>query len=167
MLTREELLESVNDINRCHAGCKVGNVNGYRNQWFIGGYLHEEQLERRTLRLRFCQGRNVGRINFNGGYEVALDVTNCKSREEVFEEFRLLDHHKRREKEKAEALRQRLEARCPNCVHYLGRLTGNCVPSAACDYERIRKPRGGTKKMEEQMVEALFGHEEEPKELCF
>jgi hypothetical protein len=154
MLTREELLESVNDINRCHAGCKVGNVNGYRDQWFIGGFLHEGSLERRTLRLRFCQGRSVGRINFNGGYEVALDVTNCKGREDVFEKFRLLNHHRQREKEKAESLRMRLEARCPNCIHYLGRLAGNCIPSAACAYKRIRK-RKDPKKIREQMADAL------------
>lgn len=135
MLTRQELLEIINDLNDRWAGSKVGFVNGYRDQWFIGGCLSEDSQNRKELRLHFCQGRNTGRINFNGGYEVLLNVTDCKTREEVMEEFRLLDHHKRREKEK-------LEARCLACLHALGRLTGNCVPHEACGFKRNLKKKG-------------------------
>lgn len=167
MLTREKILEIVNDLNRSFAGRKVGNVNGYRDQWFIGGHINKDKPDRQELQLHFCQGRSVGRINFNGGYTVILDVTDCRNREDVFKEFKLLDHHKRHEKEKAEAKRARLEARCSHCVNYLGRITGNCSPSPSCDYKRIRKRKGGMKKMDEHMVETIFEPEAEPKELCF
>ncbi len=167
MLSREELLETVNELNSQNAGCQVGYISGYRDQWFIGGHINKDKPDRQELQLHFCQGRNVGRINSNGGYTVILDVTGCKNREEVFREFELLDHHKRHEKEKAEAKRTRLEARCFHCVNYLGRITGNCSPSLSCGYQRIRKRKGGLKKMEEHMVEAIFEPEAEPKELCF
>lgn len=166
MLTREELLEAVNELNSRYAGSKVGYINGYHDQWFLGGYVYKDEPDRQEVNLHFCQGRSVGRINSSGGCTVILNVTACERRREVFEEFRMLDPHRRREKEKADALRIRLEARCLRCVHYLGRLTGNCTPSAACDYKRIRPRKGGVK-MDEGMVEAIFGQEEEPKELCF
>ncbi len=132
MLSRQVLLEVVNELNSRYAGSKVGFIKGYRDQWFIGGYIGADQDLRQVLRLHFCQGRNTGRINSNGGYPLNMDITRCGSREEVFREFELLDHHKRRE-------RDRLERRCLNCLHSLGRLTGNCVPSGSCGYERFQK----------------------------
>lgn len=167
MLSRQELLETVNDLNSQNAGCQVGYITGYRNQWFIGGYINKDEPDRQQLTLHFCQGRNVGRINFNGGYTVILDVTECKNRQDVFAEFELLDHHKRRAKEESEERQAKLEARCRNCINYLGRLARNCSPSSSCGYKRIRKRKGGAKKMEEHMVEAIFQPEEERKELCF
>ena len=167
MLSREELLETVNALNSESAGCQVGYISGYRDQWFIGGHIYKDESNRQELQLHFCQGRNVGRINSNGGYTVILDVTNCISRQDVFDEFELLDHHKRREKEEAAEKQAKLEARCPRCINYLGRITGNCSPSPSCGYKRIRKRKGGSKKMEEHMVEAIFQPEDEPKELCF
>ena len=136
MITREILLEAVNALNHAYAGRQVGFINGYRNQWFIGGSIKLDEPMRKVLELHFCQGRKVGRINFNGGYTVEMDVTCCESVKDVFNEFELLDHHKRREKD-------RLDARCTRCVNYLGRLTGNCAPSLSCGYQRIRPIKGG------------------------
>lgn len=167
MLSREELLETVNELNSQNAGCQVGYISGYRDQWFIGGHINKYNPERQELQLHFCQGRNVGRINFNGGYTVILNVTGCKNREEVFREFELLDHHKRRAKEEEAERQARLEARCRHCINYLGRLARNCAPSPSCGYKRVRKRKGGTKKMDEHMVETIFEPESEPKELCF
>jgi len=167
MLTRKELLETVNELNSQNAGCQVGYISGYRDQWFIGGHINKDQSDRQELLLHFCQGRNVGRINFSGGYTVILNVTGCKNRAEVFREFDLLDHHKRRAKEESEERQAKLAARCINCVNYLGRVTGNCTPSPSCGYKRIRKRKGGTKKMDEDMIETIFEPESEPKELCF
>lgn len=144
MLSRNQLLEAVNALNHAYAGRQVGNVNGYRDQWFIGCSIHLDESMRQALELRFCQGRNTGRINSNGGYPVELEVGHCESVQDIFKEFDLLDHHKRRAKENALAFQERLEARCPNCVKYLGRLTGNCAPSRACGYERVH-PRKGVK----------------------
>src|SRR3989338_2418723 len=122
MLTRKELLETVNELNSQNAGCQVGYISGYRDQWFIGGYIKKDNPDRQELQLHFCQGRNVGRINSNGGYTVILDVTDCKHRDDVFKEFELLDHHKRRAKEEEAERQARLEARCRHCINYLGRL---------------------------------------------
>ncbi|HOW87340.1 MAG TPA: hypothetical protein PKV84_01615 [Candidatus Omnitrophota bacterium] len=138
MLTREELLETVNELNSRNAGRQVGYISGYRDQWFIGGYISRDNPDRQELKLHFCQGRNVGRINFNGGYTMFLDVTACKNQQDVFSEFELLDHHKRREKEKAVERMAQAEARCTRCINYLGRLTRNCKPSPICGYKRIR-----------------------------
>jgi hypothetical protein len=135
MLKREELLEIVNELNSCYAGSKVGYINGYHDQWFLGGYLNHYKNDLKELRFHFCQGRNTGRIKFNGGYEVTLNVADCKSREEVMEEFRLLDHHKRKEKE-------RLESRCLSCLCALGRITGNCFPNESCGFKKISKKKG-------------------------
>ncbi len=139
MLTRKELLEIVNELNSQNAGRQVGYISGYRDQWFIGGYIGRDNSDRQELELHFCQGRNVGRINFNGGYTVTLDITRCKNQQEVFEEFELLDHHKRCEKERAEERQAKLDARCLRCVNFLGRLTRNCKPSSECGYKRTRR----------------------------
>lgn len=150
MLSRNLLLEAVNALNHAYAGRQVGYVNGYRDQWFIGCSIQLDEPLRKVLELHFCQGRNTGRINSNGGYPVELEVTHCENMQDVFREFELLDHHRRREKERAEALQVRLEARCPHCVNYIGRLTGNCNPSSSCAYKRIRSKR---KKLIQEMSE--------------
>ena len=132
MLTRELLLESVSKINELHGGRKVGFIEGYHDQWLIGCHIDAMRKDGAwALTLHFCQGRNTGRINFNGGYEVTVDVTLCESVEDVLSEFRLLDHHRRKEKEK-------WEARCLNCAHYLRRLTGGCEPAQSCGYLRMK-----------------------------
>ena len=155
MLSREELLETVNDLNSQNAGRQVGSINGYRDQWFIGGSIYQDHQSGQELLLHFCQGRNVGRINFNGGYTVNLNVTDCKTRGDIFKEFELLDHHKRREKEKAEKRRAKLEVRCTHCVNYLGRLTRNCTPSDSCGYKRIRKRKETGRKIDELLAETI------------
>ncbi len=141
MLSRNQLLEAVNALNHAYAGRRVGNVNGYSNQWFIGCSVHLDEPTRKILELHFCQGRNTGRINSNGGYPVELEVGHCESVQDVFKEFELLNHHKRREKEKADAFKARLDRRCPNCVNYIRRITGNCIPSFSCGYKRIRRKK--------------------------
>ncbi|GEM_PF-2614298 len=131
MLTRELLLESVNRIGELHGARKVGSIEGYRDQWLIGCHVDGTRRDGgQALPLHFCQGRNTGRINFNGGYEVTLDVTHCESVKDVLAEFLLLDQKKRREREK-------WEERCSHCAHYLRRLTGGCKPSGSCGYIRI------------------------------
>ncbi len=75
---------------------------------------------------------------------MGLEVGHCESVQDIFKEFELLDHHKRREKEKADALKARLDARCPNCVNYIGRITGNCIPSLSCGYKRARRKKRTT-----------------------
>jgi len=70
MLLRNQLLEAVNALNHAYAGRQVGYVNGYRDQWFIGCSIHLDEPFRKVLELHFCQGRNTGRINSNGGYPV-------------------------------------------------------------------------------------------------
>ena len=133
-MTRVMLLEALNSISQVHAGRKVGFIQGYHDQWMIGASIEIDKPDRQVIRLHFCQGRNVGRINFNGGYSVSMDVSKCLSVGDVMKEFVLLDHHKRREKEKC-------EERCQNCIHYLRRLTGGCEPGESCGYERIRKKK--------------------------
>lgn len=156
MLSREELLETVNDLNRQNAGRQVGSINGYRDQWFIGGSIYKDRQDGQELLLHFCQGRNVGRINFNGGYTVTLNVTDCRTPGDVFKEFELLDHHKRREKEKTEARQAKLEARCTRCASFLAGLTRNCAPSDSCGYKRIRKRKRAVATTEELVVEATL-----------
>lgn len=138
MFTRLDLLEAVNRINQHHAATKVGFINGYHDQWLIGAHLNGNESKKRIITLRFCQGRNTGRINFNGGYPVELDVTHCNNELEVLREFELLDHHKRTENEK-------LEARCSHCIHYLRRLTGGCEPSQSCGYKRLSRKKNISK----------------------
>ncbi|PIQ87525.1 MAG: hypothetical protein COV74_00190 [Candidatus Omnitrophica bacterium CG11_big_fil_rev_8_21_14_0_20_45_26] len=75
MLARISLLEAMNEINARFAGSKVGFVNGYHDQWFLGGCVAVDTEEKQTLRLQFCQGRHVGKIHSNGGFPVWLDVT--------------------------------------------------------------------------------------------
>lgn len=139
MLSRNQLLEAVNSLNHAHSGRQVGYINGYRDQWFLGCSIHLDEPLRKVLEIHFCQGRSTGRINSNGGYPVELEVTHCESVQDIFREFELLDHHKRREKERAAILQARLEARCVHCVNYIGRLTGNCVPFRSCNYKRVRR----------------------------
>ncbi len=135
MLTRELLFESVNRIGELHGARKVGSIEGYRDQWLIGCHVDGTRRDGgQALTLHFCQGRNTGRINFNGGYEVTLDVTHCESVKDVLDKFLLLDHKKSRE-------RKKWEERCSHCAHYLRRLTAGCEPAKDCGYTRIRKKK--------------------------
>ena len=73
-------LEVFRFINRLNSGgaTKVGNIGGYRDQWFLYAYVSGDKVW-----MGFCQGRRIGRIVRNGGFTLSFDIKDCELQEEL------------------------------------------------------------------------------------
>ena len=101
-------LDALNWINAlmCRSGaCKIGRINGYRDQWLIGAW-YDEGFQR--INLNFCQGRNEGRIKSSGGFGVLFNIVDCETFDDISFKFRMLSWDKADKKSMARDLAARL-----------------------------------------------------------
>ena len=84
---RLDALNWINALMCRNAACKIGRMTGYKDQWLIGAW-YDEKFQK--INMKFCQGRNVGRITSNGGYEVSFSVADCETFDDIDFKFQIL-----------------------------------------------------------------------------
>lgn len=144
-----EVMYWINDLMRRSGACKIGGINGYKDQWLIGTW-YEDQTK--LIHMSFCQGRNVGRIKGNGGYEVCIDIRDCDDIQDIWFKFTQLSWTK---KDKSDMIRSVIG-------DFVGSITSNeikilrsCIKKLHWMGFDLKTLKGKCKMSEDQKIEEL------------